>query len=218
VVTKVKSADFRKKELYKFSGGAALILGLLFVIAVIILIMAQLGILNGWLSQLQNIWLIKLLQLNAGINGVSFNMMHGLNLPDIIILVLVFVVHIGLYTTLRRTSKIWSVIALVQPFLGILIFVITEEWGRSAVMGAGLVISIVMLRSNIFGKTIAFLGIMACVLLLVGDFSTSDSAHSIFVAFLIGIGFTLLTIWFFLVGKRLLRLGMNIQFEKPLRS
>jgi len=74
-------------------------------------------------------------------------------------------------------------------------------------MGAGLVISLVMLRSNIFGKVIAFVGILASVLLLIGDLSTTANSHSNIIAILIGIGYVLLMTWFFLIARKLFQLG-----------
>ena len=75
-------------------------------------------------------------------------------------------------------------------------------------MGAGLVISLVMLRSrsHVFGKVTAYMGVLASVLLLVGDFSIG-MAHSNIIATLIGIGYVLLMTWFFLIARRLFQLG-----------
>jgi hypothetical protein len=75
------------------------------------------------------------------------------------------------------------------------------------VMAAGIVISFAMFRSDIFGKAIAFVGILASVLLLVGDFGTTANSPSTIVAILVGIGFVLLMIWFLLIGRRLFQLG-----------
>jgi len=188
----------RRKGMYKASGVIALLLGLIFLV----------GIVNIWFSLFQDNWLIKLFKLNAGFDSMNFDVLHGLNPLDIVILVLVAVMYLGLYIALRRTSKIWAVVAVVQPFLGIVLFIVTELAGRSAVMGAGIVISCVMLRSNIFRKTIAFVGILSSVLLFVGDFGTTANTGSSIIAILIGIGYILCVIWFFLVGQRLMHLGM----------
>ena len=80
---------------------------------------------------------------------------------------------------------------------------VTQSAGRSAVMGAGLVISFVMLRSRAFGTNTAALSIFASVLLLVGDFTVGSTPSYIF-AFLTGLGYILLTMWFFRIGRRLL--------------
>jgi hypothetical protein len=128
-------------------------------------------------------------------------------------MVLVATLFLGLYVALRRASKIWSIIALAQPFLGIVIFIATNSAGRSAVMGAVLVISFVMLRSDTFSNATAYVGILASVLLLVGDVSVSI-ARSSTIAILVAIGYVLLIVWFFLVGRRLFQLGRGVSKEE----
>ena len=82
-------------------------------------------------------------------------------------------------------------------------------------MGAALVASLVMLGSALFKKTAAYVGIAASVLLLAGDFSAGAIPHSPFVASLFGAGYVLLVIWFFLVGGRLLALGLEDPRAQP---
>ena len=207
----VEPVDSRRNWLYKVSGMTALILGVLLLIALIGLIIVglQLDTINGWFSLLQNNWLVVLFKLNAGFNGVHFDLLYGLNPLDIAIMALVATMYLGLYAALRQTSKIGSILAAIQPFLGIVIFIATNTAGRSAVMGAGLVISLVMLRSSIFGKVIALVGILASVLLLVGDFSTTANSHSDTIAIFIGIGYVLLMTWFFLIARRLFQMGKS---------
>lgn len=152
--TDAETADSRWKSLYKVSGAAALIAGALVLIAGIDLITTGLqpSTINGWLSLFGNNWLVLLFKLHAGVSGVQLDQLYVLNLLDIVIMVLVATMFLGLYAALRRASKIWSIIALVQPFLGIVIFIATKTAGRSAVMGAVLVISFVMLRRNTFSN------------------------------------------------------------------
>ncbi len=210
-VTDAETGDSRWNWLYKVSGAAALILGLLFLAAIMSLIDAGLrpGTINNSLSLFQNNWLVVIFKLNAGFDGVQFDRLYGLNPLDIGIMVLVAMMYLGVYIALRRTSRIWSFVAAVMPILGIIIFIATKLAGRSGVMGAGLVISFVMLRSNIFGKMLAVLGVLACVLLLAGDFGTTANSHSNIVAILIGVGYVLLMMWFFLIGRRLFQLGQS---------
>lgn len=203
----MENADSRRNWLYKVSSAAALITGVLLLIAGIDPITTGLQfIINGWLSWFGNNWLVLLFKLHAGVNGVQLSQLYVLNFLDIVIMILVAITFLGLYVALRRASKIWSLIALVQPFLGILIFIATKSAGRSAVMGAVLVMSFVMLRSNTFSNNIAYAGILASVLLLVGDLSVSIARSSI-IAILIGIGYVLLITWFFMVGRRLFQLS-----------
>jgi hypothetical protein len=76
-------------------------------------------------------------------------------------------------------------------------------------MGAGLVISAVMLRTNIFNKVTAFMGLLSGILLLVGDISVGIAPSNI-IAILTGIGYMLLMTWFFLIAWRLLQLGRDV--------
>lgn len=208
-LTNTERADSNRKILYQVGGAAAVLVSVLLLIAMVSLVTAGLGFdtRGGWFPQFENNWLVVLFKLNAGFEGVHFDLLHGLNPLDIVIMALVAAMYPGLYTALKGTSRIGSILALIQPFLGIVIFIVTNTAGRSAVMGAGLVISLVMLRSNILSKAIALVGILASVSLLVGDFSTTADAHSMTIATLIGIGYVLEMIWFLLIGRRLLQLG-----------
>jgi hypothetical protein len=214
-VTDAETADLSWNWLYKVGGAAALIVGVLVLIAGIDLIITGLqpSTLYSWLSLFGNNWLILLFTLHAGVNGVQLDRLYVLNLLDIVIMVLVATLFLGLYVALRRASKIWSIIALAQPFLGIVIFIATNSAGRSAVMGAVLVISFVMLRSDTFSNATAYVGILASVLLLVGDVSVSI-ARSSTIAILVAIGYVLLIVWFFLVGRRLFQLGRGVSKEE----
>lgn len=203
-----ETTDSAWKSLYKVGGVGALFAGVLLLTAMISLIVAelQLGAINRWLSLFQNNWLVLIFKLHAGFSGVQADLLHVLNLLDLAILALVGTLYLGLYAIFHRTSKIWSFIALALPFLGIMLFTITRIAGRSSVMGAGLIISLVMLRNNIFNKVIAYMGILASLLLLAGDFSVGIPNSNI-IAALFGIGYVLMMTWFFLVSSRLLQLG-----------
>jgi lysylphosphatidylglycerol synthetase-like protein (DUF2156 family) len=203
-----ETAESRWNWLYKASGMAALIVGLLLFVGLAGLVTPDLdsSSIARWLSPLQNNWLVILLKLNAALHGVQFDLLYGLNPLDLVIMALVIVMHLGLYAALRWSSRVWSMIAAVVPVLGMLLLFVTRIAGRSGVMVAGLIISLVMLRSNVFAKTIAFVGILASSHLLLGDFGTGANSHSIVVAILMGIGYVLLTIWYFLIGRKLLKL------------
>lgn len=191
-------------RLHRIGGQAALMAAALFAIATIDLAASALRPGGGqtWLSPLENNWLVILFKLHARFRDIQPGALYRLNLLDLSILVLVFIAHLGLYAALRKTSKIWPVVALAQPLIGIFLFIVTKSAGRSAVMGAGLVISLVMLRSAIFSKVTAVTGIIASVLLLVGDISAGITL-SPGIAALTGVGYLLLIVWFFLVGRRL---------------
>jgi hypothetical protein len=199
-MNKAEAASSPWNWLQTVSGSAALFVGVLLLVAAIDLI------LDVWLSPFQNNWLAVIFQLHAGVGGVHIDLLYGLNVLDIAILALVGVMYLGLYAALRTSSNIWSAIALAQPILGLVLFILTRTAGRSTVMGAGLVISIVMLRSNTYSKLTAYVGLLASVLLLVGDVTVGIPQSNI-IAGLFGVGYVLLTTWFFLVAARLFQLG-----------
>ena len=204
----MRPTDSRSKWLYKTSGTAALIAGILLLIGMINLINAgfQPGAASGRLSSFQDNWLILIFKLHAGFGGVQAGLLHVLNLLDYAILILVCMMCLGLYAALRNASRIWSLIALALPFLGIILLTATGIAGRSSVMAAVLIISLVMLRSADFNKTTAFMGILAGVFLLAGDFSVGVPQSNM-IAALFGLGYLRLTAWFVPVGTRLFQLG-----------
>jgi len=210
-VVNFEIADTRWDWLYKLGGLGALIAGALFLIPIIEITITgfQPGTINRWLSLFQNNWLVVIFKLHAGFKEVQPGLLYILNSLDIALMALIGMMYFGLYAALRGTSKVWPMVALIQPFLGIVIFVITKSAGRSGVMGAGLVISMVMLRSDIFNKVIAFMGLLSSILLLAGDISVGIS-HSYIFASLTAIGYMLLTTWFFLIAQRLFQPGVKI--------
>lgn len=205
-----EAANSRWHWLYKFSSAAALGAGGLFLIGAVDLVLTILyaDTLKAWFSLFQSNWLLVIFKLHAGFSGIQADLLYRLNPLDLMILALIAIAFLGLYLALRGTSKIWSLIALVQPFLGIVLLVGTKSVGRSGVMGAELVISAVMLRSRLFDKRTAYLGMLSGALLLAGDIGAS-MAPSMILATLTGIGYLLLITWFFLVAGRLFRLGLD---------
>ncbi len=207
-VTADRHGDSRWSWLFRISGGAALISGLVLGMGLISLMGAvQTGTASGWLSSFQSLWLIVILKLHAGFGGVQLDQLTGLNLLDLVFLALVGVMHLGLYAALRRTSRVWSIVAAIQPWLGMVLLLATNTAGRSTVMGAALVASVLMLRSALFKRTTAYIGLLASVLLLIGDFSAGVISPSPLVATLFGIGYVLLATWFFLIADALIRPG-----------
>lgn len=207
-ITDAEITDSSWKSLYKVGGVAALILGILFLTAAVSLIVLILwpGIINGWFKLIQNNWLILLFKINANLNGAHTGLLYKLNLLDIAIMALVATMFLGLYVALQKISKIWVIIAVVQPFIGIALFIITKISGRCGILSAVMVISFVMLGSNNFNKVTAIIGILVSGLLIACDAFTTDDP-SIMIAILIAIGYAFLMTWFFLIGQRLFQLG-----------
>jgi hypothetical protein len=215
--TDVETPDSRWNWLYKVGGAAALIVFVLFLIGIIgiITVSLQPTTTNGWFTPFQNNWLVVLFKLNAGFSGIQPGLLNVLNLLDIVIMALSGVMLLALYVALRRTSKIWPLVAASLPFLGIPVLLITNTAGRSGLLLGGLIISAVMLRSSIFSRASAYVGMVASALLFfAGDLGTAIFSSSNIIAILIGIGYVLWMIWFFLIGLRLFQLGPGQPDEK----
>lgn len=82
--------------------------------------------------------------------------------------------------------------------------------GLLLVSAAGLIISVVMLRSNIFGKVTAYMGILANVFGLAYYIGLAVPAIG---GILLGASGLLFLIWIVLVGVRLCQLGRGISIE-----
>jgi hypothetical protein len=131
-------------------------------------------------------------------------MLHGIWLTDMVILALTAIMGVGLWFILKSTSMAWSIVGMALPILGIIIYIITQLAGRSSVMGAVLAFSLIALWSSGLGRLAPYIGILAAALLLLGDFT--EPLHSKLIAVLIATGFVLFTVWFVLVGIRMLRI------------
>jgi hypothetical protein len=204
--TDAETADSHRNWLYKVGGAAALIVCVLFLIGIIgiISVGSQPATTNGWFTPFQNNWLVVLFKLNAGFSGVQPDLLNVLNLLDMAIMALVGTMLLALYVALRRTNKMWSLVAASLPFLGIAVLLITSTAGRSGLLVGGLIISAVMLRSSSFDKVSAYVGMVASALLFfVGDIGTAIFSSSVIIAILIGIGYVLWMMWFFLIGRSL---------------
>lgn len=185
-------------RVYRFGGVSALLLGAALLVSLLSLVVALpgLGVRN---------WLVVLFELNAGFGGLPADPFRVLNPLDIAILVLAGMTFLGLWPTLGKISRIWTIIAIGLPFVGIAVLFVTQLAGRSALMGAGLVIAFLMLKSADF-RRLGYAGLLANALLLAGDLATGTSRVPL-VAVLVGVGYLLLLAWFLLVGLRLLRLA-----------
>jgi hypothetical protein len=140
---------------------------------------------------LQN-WLIVLFRMNVG--QLGFDSLRTLNPVDFAALALVGLTFLGMWPLLARGRKIWASLAVALPFIGIPLLLVTHLTGRSAVMGAGLIVSFLMLHTPGF-KTAGYLGIAANAALLVGDFGTTGSPMPV-VAVALAVGYVLLLAWF----------------------
>ncbi len=205
-ITSSETRNSRWGWLRKIGGVSALITGALLLIGMTSLIVSVLqpGITNGWLLLFENNWLVKIFILHAEFNDIHADL-HGLNLLDIFILLLVNVICLSISTIFRNARKVWSLIAFALSVIAIILFLATQIAGRSTVMLAVLIISFVMLGDKIFSKAAIYTGILASVFLFVGDLTVG--VHSNIITILFSIGYVLLITWFFLIAQSLFRPG-----------
>jgi len=205
-VTSSETRNSRWGWLCKIGGVSALIIGTLLLIGMISLIVTVLqpGATNGWLSLFENNWLVKIFILHAEFSDIYADL-HGLNLLDIFILLLVSVICLSISTIFRNARKVWSLIAFALSVIAIILFLASHIAGRSTVMLVVLIISFVILRDKTFRKVTVYTGILSSVFLFVGDLTVG--VHSNIITALFSIGYVLLILWFFLIAQSLFRLG-----------
>ena len=158
---------------------------------------------SGLRAQYESNWLVTLFRLHFRAEGVQTGMLLGIRLVDVLVMSFTVLLSFGLWFELRKTSRIWSLIGMILPVAGFILFVVTQLSGRSTVMATVLVFSIIMIWSSRFGRSTAFIGILAATLLLIGD--VTESLHSRTIAVLFAIGYILLLAWYALVSLRLVR-------------
>jgi hypothetical protein len=203
--------DARLTWLYRLAGAAALAVAAFLIVGLIGLAGAalQLDAANGLSLPYRDNWLIVIFKIHAGFGGDQTAQLHVVNALDITVVALVGMVCLGLTAALRGHSRgrlLILLIAAACPFVGIPLLVATGSAGRSGVIAAVLIISIVMLRSDVFRKRVVFVGILSGLLLAIGDIGAGLIPPTAVVAALFGIGYLLLVAWSCLVAGRLLRL------------
>jgi hypothetical protein len=203
-VTQTESIDIRPDWLRKIGAAAALTAGTLLLIGTVSLIVSvsQPGAGSGWLLYLQNNWLLVIFKLHAQFKGLTADL-HGLNFLDIGFLILVGLLCLSLSSGFSKAARVWALITSALSLIAIILYSATQIAGRSAVMLVVLIISVVILKDRHFRKGTSMIGILAGVLLFVGDLTVGMQSSMITVLF--GIGYLLLVIWFFLIAQGLLR-------------
>jgi hypothetical protein len=196
--------DCRWSWLYIIGSVSALITGMVLLIGEINLIFSILNpaITNSWLVFFENNWLILIFKMHAGFNTLPAGL-SGLDLLDMVILSLVSLVSLSLSNVFTKTRRIWSIAPFFLTLIGIILFTVTKIAGRSTVMLDVLIISLLMLKNKTSGNGTIITGILAGVLLLVGDLSVG--IHSNFITILFCMGYMLIIVWFFLIAMSLFR-------------
>lgn len=138
-------------------------------------------------------WLIVLFQINSGY--FRLDSLRTLNPIDVAVLALVGLTFLGLWPTLGRLHRIWMGIAIAMPFAGIAVLLITGLSGRTAVMGAGFIVAVLMLVSLRNRRWLAPTGLVANGLLLIGDFGTGVLPGALLTVPIVA-GYLLLMSWY----------------------
>lgn len=149
-------------------------------------------------------WLLILFGVNADRGDVTFDALGAVQPVDVLLLVLAGVTYAGFWPGPGGSQPWWMLLAIAQPLLGIAILLVTRLAGRSGLMGGALVLSILMVIDDP-GTATGWLGVVASVLLLVGDFGTTERRPSQRLAPVIALGYAALVGWFGWIAVVLLR-------------
>ncbi len=139
-------------------------------------------------------WLALLYGYNARYRVSSRDALRGVHPVDVALLLLAGATYAGFWPGPGTSHVWWMTLAFAQPLLGIPLLMVTKLSGRSGVMGGALVLSILMLVTGT-SSAVAWLGLSASILLLVGDFGTG-ARPSRLLAGALAVGSCALIIWF----------------------
>lgn len=158
-------------------------------------------------------WLVVLFVFNAGLGGLPAEPLRLLNALDFAILVFAGLTFLGLWPALTKRQRVWLGIAVAMSFAGIAVLLITHLAGRSALMGSGLIVSVLMVLHATF-RRLGVLGVFANAVLFAGDLATGTSPSAI-AAGLVGVGYLLVLAWYFGLSASLLRTSATPAHRAP---
>jgi hypothetical protein len=229
-VSQVEAADSKWKGLCRVGGAAALLIGVFYIIEIIVV--ATTGVppstTIAWFTLLQNNRLLGLFDLFP-LDIVSAALVVPVFLALYVILrrssqswtaIATVLVIVG-STDLFATNTAFSMLSLSNQYaaatsdaqkslllaLGQQLLPANQSTGAfmaytlSAI--AGIIISAVMLRNHVFGRSIAYVGILGNALEAV------PFVPAYYVAVVIGLGGVLLVVWYLLIARRLFQLGRD---------
>lgn len=180
------------KYVYGIGGLVTSILALIFFIALV-------EIMTGSFELFQNNFILRLIKLHAEFS-IDLNESLGVvNLLDISILILIGMMAFAFYPVLAEINKPLAFITVAQPPLGIVLFIITQEAGRTSTFTTILTLSVILLWSDEFGRNTSHIGILATSLLLIANLSFIF-IYSPIMAIIMSIGYLLIIPWFFLIS------------------
>lgn len=151
-------------------------------------------------------WLVTLFDLNFRPLATNASALDTFSLVDASIMLLFGLLMACMYPVLRSASRTWALTAVALPFVGILVFLVTATAGRSAVLLAGLISSVLVFRRRFAAPATAVAGVLAsATLLILGDFATAALAPSLLIAVFIAASYVLWTGWLLLIALELAR-------------
>jgi hypothetical protein len=139
-------------------------------------------------------WLMVLFGINAGYGDVSKDALRGFAPVDAVLLLLAGATYTGFWPGPGADHVAWMTLAIAQPLVGIALLRVTRLEGRSGLMGGELVLSLLMLVDRTWIAT-GWLGVLASLLLLAGDFGTTGRPSRALAA-VVAVGYTALVAWF----------------------
>ncbi len=164
---------------------------------------------TGTFELFQHNFVIRLINLHAEYSESLDNLLVGVNFLDMSILVLVCLTVIAIYPNLRKINHRLAIVALIQPFIGIVLFLLTQEVGRTTTFSTALTISAILLWNNRSDST-AILGVVSSGAILIPDISFMF-LYSEFMAILMSIGYLLFIPWWFLTSLSLFQQAISIE-------
>jgi hypothetical protein len=245
--SKANTADSALKGLYKVGGGAALMVVVLTVSEIVVFALyPQPTTVMGWFTLFQNNVIIGLLDfwglevpmyVGFAILFVAlYVVLRNVDEGRMAIATTVALLGVGVFLA---TTNPFSMLSLSNQYAaattdaqrsvllaaGQTVLTNTNQrflggfnMGLFLVSVAGLIVSSVMLRSNSFSRSTGYVGILANVVSL-ADYLREALTPPVAVTLLVVLSYALLAgIWFFLVGRRLHRLGRGVSNEDGAKS
>lgn len=233
--------DFRWKSLYKVGGAAAIISALSLLIEIIVFtVWPQPTTVMGYFTLFQSNQLIGLIDfyllevfayilfvplfLALYISLKRFNESYTIIAISLAILgVAIFLATNNSFNMLSLSNQYMTATTEAQKSMILIVGqTVLINTGQRAVGGfnmgflmisfAGLLFSVVMLHSNNFSKTIAYVGILAFVISLAEYFRMILLPSSVTLLLIIAVvSGILLLIWLLIVGRRLFQLGKSVE-------
>ena len=229
-VTHAETTDSAWKGLYKVGGAAALIVTVLLTIEIIVFTAYPLpGTVIGYFTLLQTNRLLGLLDLYL-LEILAYALFVPMFLALYVALKRANKSYMALATTLAligiavflATNNPFSMLSLSDQYAAATIdaqrsvflaagqAILANTNQRAVVSVAGLIVSAVMLRSNIFSKVTAYVGILANAISLAEYFRLTFAPAAVLLLLIIATASgLLLLIWYILIARRLFQLGQG---------